>query len=152
MFNIQPGEEVTLAGPVFQGAWGILGGTRCRVLNVAPPTKPEAPVILTLMPLPATNGLALRVPAHETMEGIINILEERSQNLESDVMTALQGLDSIQEKHPEAAKAVLEYCLLKMRPAGRNLALNRPDKKKVEAAPTPASAPTAPSAPAPEKK
>ena len=127
MFQIQPGSFVTLARPAFQGAFGVLQGTSCQVVEVGKPAKPEDPTVLVLRPVAGGNlsPICVRVPAEETMEGVINILEAQVQGLQGDVLTLLQGLDGID---PAAAKQVLEQGLLKMSAAGRDLALKRPDK------------------------
>jgi hypothetical protein len=135
MFQIQPGSYVTLARPAFQGAFGVLQGTSCQVVDVTPPAKPEQPTVLTLRPVAGgvLNPICVRVPAEETMEGMLNIMEAQLNGLQGDVLTLLQGLDGVD---PVAAKQVLEGALLKMSPEGRELALKRPDK-----APAPTVAP-----------
>ena len=132
MFQIQVGSFVTLARYAGQGAFGVLAGTSCQVIDIINPTKPEMPAVLLLRPISGgqASPICVRVPAEETMEGIINTLEAQCSNLNADVLTLLQGLDLLD---PQEAKKVLEASLLKLSTSGRELALKRPDK----VAPTP---------------
>lgn len=127
MYTIQIGSFVTLARYVGQGAFGVLGGTSCQVVDIVPPAKPELPTVLVLRPLSAgqLGAICVRVPAEDTLEGLLNILEAKSNGLQDDLLTMLQGLDTID---PTVAKAVIEFALLKMSTTGRDLTLKRPDK------------------------
>ena len=96
MFQIQVGSFVTLARYAGQGAFGVLAGTSCQVIDIINPTKPEMPAVLLLRPISGgqASPICVRVPAEETMEGIINTLEAQCSNLNADVLTLLQVLDA----------------------------------------------------------
>ena len=150
LYELKPGTEVTLARNVAQGALGAVMGTRCRVLEVAMP-QPGAKDQTVVLHVQTMHGgvpmpLAMRVPAEETFEGLVNILEGNGALLGADVMATLQAIDSIQETHPEAAKAMMDFLMVKLSPQSREFATKRPDKTP------PAPAPAAPAAaPSPEK-
>lgn len=128
MYQIQPGSTVTLARYAGQGAFGVLGGTACQVVEVGKPAKPGDPVVLLLRPISAgqLGAICVRVPAEETMEGIINILEAQNQGFSTDILSLLQGLEELGD--PVVTKRVLDFAMLKLSDGGRELALKRPDK------------------------
>lgn len=130
MFKIAVGSEVSLAHNVFQGAMGLPAGTRCQVLGVSQPTKPEQPIVLTLAALTDPKGLLVRALPTDTLEGLINTMQGQLNLASEDSLVFLQALDSIKEKFPEAAKSALEFALLKLSPTGKELAVHRPDKDK----------------------
>jgi hypothetical protein len=67
------GGKVTLAGPVFQGAFGVAAGTRCTVLDIPKVAEQGGPVVAVVQV--DDTALLMRVPLAETLEGQVNILE-----------------------------------------------------------------------------
>jgi hypothetical protein len=126
MYPIAVDEEITVARHIFQGAYGILAGTRCRVLAIQPPQNPGQALGLTVQPGGAKNGgLIVRMTADDTMEGLLNDLGEKAGNLLADLDTLLDNLDELEKTYPDLVKTLRDQTLLKMTPSGQAVILNR---------------------------